>query len=99
MPSEVDPHACGLIGQFGRCAAPKSGGAVRALGRPGGAEVYPHACGLINPFGRCAAPKSGGAVRALGRPGGAHVRATSQTPTMMKPMPSQREIVTSSPRR
>jgi hypothetical protein len=31
------PHACGLIGQFGRCAAPR-GGAIRALGRPGGAH-------------------------------------------------------------
>src|SRR5205823_13708069 len=30
------PHACGLI-EFGRCAAPR-GGAIRALGRPGGAH-------------------------------------------------------------
>src|SRR5439155_9779804 len=33
-----DPHACGLI-EFGRCAAPKSGGAIHALGRPCGVHV------------------------------------------------------------
>src|SRR5207302_10789532 len=80
--SLVYPHACGLIsqlsGQFGRCAGPKSGGAIRALGRPCGANVDPHACGLIE-FGRCAAPKSGAAIRALGRPGGAHAASHALT--------------------
>ena len=32
-PVDVDPHACGLLGQFGRYAAPK-GGVIRDLGRP-----------------------------------------------------------------
>src|SRR5258708_6885362 len=32
------PHACGLI-EFGRCAAPKSGGAIHALGRPCGVHI------------------------------------------------------------
>jgi tRNA (cytidine/uridine-2'-O-)-methyltransferase len=32
---EKDPHACGLIGQFGRCAAPRGGAGT--LGRPFGA--------------------------------------------------------------
>ena len=31
----MDPHACGLIGRFGRCAAPR-GGTIPALGRPCG---------------------------------------------------------------
>ena len=39
--SSVCPHACGLTRKFGRCAAPR-GGAIRALGRPGGAHVCPH---------------------------------------------------------
>ncbi len=33
------PHACGLIDQFGRGAAP-GGGAIRASGRPFGAHVF-----------------------------------------------------------
>src|SRR5207245_2717272 len=71
--AQVDPHACG---QGGRCAAPR-GGALRALGRPGGAQVDPHACGQ---GGRCAAPR-GGALRALGRPGGAQVDPPACRPT------------------
>src|SRR5205814_10398389 len=35
----LDPHACGLIEQFGRCAA-RGGGVIRALGRPCGAHVH-----------------------------------------------------------
>ena len=42
------PHACGCR----RCAAPR-GGAIHALGRPGGAWNGPHACGCR----RCAAPR------------------------------------------
>ena len=47
--ASLDPHACGLIGQFGRCAAPR-GGAIRALGRPGGAhedDLRAHWSGLM----------------------------------------------------
>ena len=38
----MNPHACGLSGQCGRCAAP-NGGLIRALGRPCGANMNPHA--------------------------------------------------------
>jgi hypothetical protein len=34
----MGPHACGLVGKFGRLAAPR-GGALCALGQPRGAQV------------------------------------------------------------